>query len=442
MTDTGTQLAPVSFTQRLKYLGPSLIVTANIVGAGELIMTTTLGARAGFIALWVILVSCMVKVMVQLEFGKHAICTGETTLEAFAKLPGPKIGRGHWSIWTWLLIKSIQFVQYGGMIGGVALALHIAIPQIPVWLLVWIIAILTVFLVLGGKYSRIEKVAVWLIAIFSVFTVFCVFIVQYTPYAINVSDISEGMSFQMPAAVMAVALAAFGITGVSSDEAISYPYWCVEKGYAKFTGENDGSQGWTDRAKGWIRVMYLDAFLSMIIYTITTAAFYLLGAAILHKMGKVPEGYETIETLSQIYTESAGMGAKYIFLIGAVVVLFSSLFIASASNQRMFTDAFAQLGFLDYRDSEQRARWFKVLAWFFPLAWAVLFITVKAPVFMVLLGGVVLSLLLFLVVFAAFYFRYRRLDASLYPTIVYDILFWISCLSIIVFAAQAVVKLF
>ncbi|MDH3244955.1 MAG: Nramp family divalent metal transporter [Saprospiraceae bacterium] len=432
---------PATFGQRLRYLGPSLIVTANIVGAGELIMTTTLGARAGFIALWVILVSCMIKVMIQLEFGKHAINTGETTMEAFTKLPGPTIGRGHWSIWTWLVVKIIHFAQLGGMIGGVALALNMAFPVLPVWAWTWIAALLTVFLVLDGKYRRIETISVSLVALFSVFTIFCVYLLQSTEYAISASDLMEGMSFELPAAVIGVALGAFGITGVSSEEAISYPYWCLEKGYAQYTGEREQTDEWSSRAKGWIKVMYLDAFISMIIYTITTAAFYLLGAAILNQLGQVPDGYATISTLSQIYTESVGPGAKYIFLAGAVIVLFSSVFINAASNQRIITDGFAQLGFLKYSDETQRKKWFRALAWFLPLAWAALFVTVQSPVFMVMLGGLVLSLLLLVVVFAAFHMRYRRLDQRLRPSKFYDLLFWISGLSIVAFGVQAMVRL-
>lgn len=433
---------PQTFRERIKFLGPSLIVTANIVGAGELIMTTTLGARAGFIALWVIIISCMVKVMVQLEFGKHTIHAGETTLEAFAKLPGPKVGRGHWSIWVWLGIKGIQLVQMGGMIGGVALALNIIFPSLPIMFFVWFVAISTVLLVLNSHYKKVESISVILIAIFSIFTILCVILLQSTSYAISSGDIVEGMSFQLPAAVVGVALGAFGITGVSSDEAISYPYWCLEKGYAKSTGEYDGSDTWVQRAKGWIQVMYLDAFLSMIIYTVTTAAFYLLGAAILHKTGQVPEGYQTIEILSRIYTESVGPWAKYVFLVGAVVVLFSSLFIGAVSNQRMFTDAFAQLGRLNYHNDAQRTRWFRGLAVFLPLAWATLFVTFKAPVFMVLLGGIVLSLLLLLVIFAAIYFRFYRLQKSLRPSFLYDALFVVSCIMIIGFGAQAIVNTF
>ena len=42
---------------------------------------------------------------------------------------------------------------------------------------------------------------------------------------------------------------------------------------------------WANRAKGWFRVMYWDALLSMVVYTLATAAFYILGAAILHGRG-------------------------------------------------------------------------------------------------------------------------------------------------------------
>lgn len=61
---------PRVFRSKFKFLGPGLILSASIVGSGELIATTLLGAKGGFIALWVILVSCLVKVAIQVEFGK------------------------------------------------------------------------------------------------------------------------------------------------------------------------------------------------------------------------------------------------------------------------------------------------------------------------------------------------------------------------------------
>ena len=93
---------PASLTGKLRELGPGFILSAAVVGSGELIATTTLGAKAGFVTFWVILVSCLVKVTLQIEFGKHAIYSGETVMAAFNKLPGPRFGRANWSIWVWL----------------------------------------------------------------------------------------------------------------------------------------------------------------------------------------------------------------------------------------------------------------------------------------------------------------------------------------------------
>jgi Mn2+/Fe2+ NRAMP family transporter len=421
---------PSTLWGRIRHLGPSLILTANIVGSGELIMTTTLGAKAGFVALWVILISCLFKVTIQLEFGKYAISSGKTTLQAFNELPGPRWRGISWSIWSWLGIKVFQTIQYGGIVGAVALVLKLAFPETALWIWVALASASTALLVFRGKYHQVERTSIILIAAFSLFTIFCVFVMQTTPFRISWSDLGEGLSLKLPASIVGVALAAFGLTGVSADEIISYPYWCIEKGYARYTGSYEKNKEWEKRARGWIRVMYLDGILSMLIYTIATAAFYILGAAILHSRGLVPEGFELITTLSNIYTESIGSGAIVIFLVGATVTLYSTLFVACASGTRMFTDAFAQCGFLDYKNQDQRQRWIRQLSWILPLLWAVLFLSIKAPVVMVMAGGISLTLLLILVVYATLVFRYRWLKRELKPGITYEFFLWISILAI------------
>ena len=95
---------PKNLRDRLKYLEPSVILSAAIVGSGELIATTTLGAKAGFVCFWIILVSCAVKVMVQLECGKHTVSTGETSMQIMSRLPGPKINNTRWSVWLVFII--------------------------------------------------------------------------------------------------------------------------------------------------------------------------------------------------------------------------------------------------------------------------------------------------------------------------------------------------
>ena len=421
---------PSSFLGRLRHLGPSLILTANIIGSGELIMTTTLGARAGFTALWVILISCLFKVTIQLEFGKYAISSGKTTMQAFNELPGPRWKGASWSIWTWLAIKGFQTIQYGGIVGGVALVMKLAFPGTALWLWVALASLATTLLVFRGRYAQVERTSIILVAAFSLFTIFCVIVMQSTPFGINLADLGEGLKFRLPASIVGIALAAFGLTGVSADEIISYPYWCLEKGYARYTGPYERSGDWQSRAKGWIRVMYLDGILSMLVYTIATAAFYIPGAAILHSQGLVPEGYALITTLSRIYTESLGSGVLWIFILGALVTLFSTLFVACASGTRMFTDAFAQVGLLDYRDPDQRKKWIAYLSWILPLLWAILFLFIKAPVYMVMAGGISLTLLLIIVIYAAILFRYRWLKTEIRPGKAYDLFLWISILAI------------
>ena len=65
----------------VRRIGPGLILAAGIVGSGELIATTILGAENDYSLLWLILVTCSIKVVAQNELGRYCIGTGETTLE-------------------------------------------------------------------------------------------------------------------------------------------------------------------------------------------------------------------------------------------------------------------------------------------------------------------------------------------------------------------------
>jgi Mn2+/Fe2+ NRAMP family transporter len=422
--------APTKFREKIKHLGPGFILSASIVGSGELIATTTLGAKAGFVTFWVILVSCVVKVALQLEFGKHAIHSGETVMVAFNKLPGKYFRKAHWSIWAWMGLMTFKLIQVGGIVGGVALVLKIAFPDISIAFLAFGIALVVALMVFRGYYRFVESTSVVMMGLFTLFTLLCLIFLQYTPYALDWDDIQHGMGFKLPAAAVGVAIGAFGITGVGGDEILYYNYWCIEKGYASKTGIRDESPEWLARAKGWINIMYWDALLAMVGYTLVTAFFYLLGAAILNKMGQVPEGYETIEVLSNIFTESLGPWAKPVFLIGSFIVLFSTLFAALASWIRIYTDAFGQVGWIDFNNLKHRKITLSILAFIFPIAWAVAFLLIKMPVFMVLTGGIIGSAILFLVIYVSIHFRFNRLPKSLKPGILYDLAFGLSVVSI------------
>ena len=441
---TSVSPSPSKFTQKLKYLGPGFILSASVVGSGELISTTTLGAKAGFVTLWVILVSCLVKIVLQLEFGRQSITRGVSAMNLMNELPGPRFGRRKvsWGVWSWLVLWIFKPLQLGGIIGGVAIILNIAIPSLSIASWTIITALVVIGVMLFGYYGVVEKISLVFMGLFTLFTLLALFMVQKTGFAVTWPDIAEGLSFKLPRGTVGFALAAFGLTGVGGDEILSYNYWCIEKGYARFTGPREENDDWKKRALGWIRVMYLDAFLSMIVYTIVTAAFFLLGASILYQRGELPEGYQMIETISRIYTDSVGPAAKNIFLIGSFMVLFSTLFAALAIRTRVFSDLFGVVKWIDFNNLRIRMRTIRILAIVFPVLWTIAFLAIRLPVLMVTIGGIATFIMLIIVVIAGAWFRFGSKDPVLPPGKFYNVALIICCLAIVMVGVYGLVKLF
>ncbi len=433
---------PENFIDKMKHLGPSMILSASIVGSGELIATTALGAKAGFTLFWLIIIGCFIKVMVQLEFGKHTILTGETAMQAFNKLPGPRIRNTGWSVWSVFIIMIIKLLQVGGIVGGVAIILHTGFPSIPVSVWALIIALIAALLIFQGYYKFIERFSIYMIAFFTLFTFTSLYFLKFTPFAITGAQFWSGLFFQLPKSSLVYAFGAFGITGVGGDEIIHYNYWCLEKGYASFTGPKSNDPEWEKRAKGWLKVMQLDAMCAMLIYTTVTAAFYLLGAAVLHPQGLLPEGYGIIEKLSEIFTGTLGEHARTFFYAGSFIVLFSTVFAALAAWTRQFTDIFGQIGWINFFDQKERQKTIAMMAWLIPFIWAILFIFIRLPLAMVMIGGIVGSVLLFIVVFAVFHFRYSRTPKAFKAGLTNDFLFLISTLSIISIGLYGLIQVF
>jgi manganese transport protein len=335
----------------------------------------------------------------------------------------------------------LKLVQLGGMIGSTAIVLNMLIPSLMAKHWVWLIALSVSILIYKGYYVVVEKVSLIMIAMFTVMTIASVIALNYTPYSISWDELRSGLSFSMPSGMIAIAIGAFGITGVASDEIIAYNYWCLEKGYAAYTGPRTNDEAWRQRARGWIKVMYLDAFTAMAIYTIVTAAFYLLGAAVLHGKGVIPEGNQLIETVALIYTQSLGEGIRSAYLIGAFFVLYSSLFATLAAWTRIYPDIFGQLGWIDFSVVKKRKQLIFWLAWLIPVCWAVTYLFISLPVMMILFGGAVGSVMLFLVAYAAIHIR-NTIPQIVTETKLYTFAFWTSVVSIFLVGVYGILKLF
>jgi manganese transport protein len=458
---------PHTFFTAMRQIGPGLILAASIVGTGELINTTGLGAKAGFSLLWLILLSCVIKVFVQVELGRYAITHGQTTLAAFDTLPGPRLGVS-WICWLWLFMMLTTQAQIAAMEGTVGQAAHMAFPRasdaiaasagalVPSWgdylsshqEHVWaaVTTLAAILLLLSGGYRRLERITTILVAAVTLFTVASVLILQWTQFRITLPDVEQGFKLAIPTAAVALAFSAFGITGVGASELVAYPYWCIEKGYARYTGQRTQGPEWARRAQGWTRVMQLDAWISMLVFTIATVAFYFLGAAVLHPQGLDPKGPDMIPTLSRMYLqplEGTPLAAirpfTYIgFLLGAWAVLFKTLYVATAGNSRMTADFLARIGVWRAGEPAQRDRFVKLFCVVYPTLSLGLYYAFREPQGLIKAGGIAQALMLPFIAGATIYLRRRETDPSVAPSRLSDVLTWIAFVAITTVAVYSI----
>ena len=425
LTPDAVQEPPTRFGVILRRIGPGLILASAIVGSGELVATTVLGAENGYTLLWLILISCVIKTVVQAELGRYTLGTGETALEAFDRVPGPRF-RASWVVWLWFLMIVATLLTIGAMLGGIGEVLQLLVPSVPINAWVWIISVGTVILLAIGRYALVEKISMGLVVSFTALTVSAAFLLGSRPEYFSWSSVVDGLSFHMPEGGLLTAVAVFGITGVGATELAMYPYWCIEKGYARFTGRRDDSSAWRGRASGWIRVMGVDIVSSMAVYTFATIAFYLLGAGVLHGMGVMPQGTEMVKALSNMYTETLGEWAQGVFLIGAVVVFYSTVFAATAGHARMLADFAGMVGFYDKRNYRSRLKATRLFVAAYLIVPAFCYMFIREPVLMVKIGGAAEASLLPVIGFSTIYLRYRHLPKGVIPTGWITLALWVT----------------
>ena len=309
----------------------------------------------------------------------------------------------------------------------------------------FIVSLITAVILVLGRYRAVQYISTALVLTFTLMTIINFMQLQSLPaWRVSMDEFVSGLKFGLPQAVqgnsaLATALAAFGIIGVGATELIQYPYWCLEKGYARWTGPRDSSNEWASRATGWIRVLQWDAWVSALIYTFTTCIFYLLGAAVLGRTGLSPAGTGMIRTLSESFNPVFGETAQVIFIFGAVVVLYSTFFVAIAGHARTSADAMTVFK-LSAGGDRAFSFWTKFFCILFAMLGFLFYAVLRAPVALVLAGGMMQSTMLPLLGFAALYYRYRRNDSRLPRSRFRDILLWVSVAALLAAGIWAVVS--
>ena len=422
--------APKTFKERLKFIGPSVIVTGSVVGSGSIVMTPLLGAAAGFLLLWWLLLSMWSKPIIQAEISRYVVVTKKTFLEAFADMPGFKTtiqGKTtSWLVWFMFIGVIPSIAGMGGLAGAVAEAGNTMFPLLSTEVWVFISCLITWLLLYFGSYRSLERTLLAMVLFFSFMTLIIALAMQSTEYQVNLNQISEGLSFSFPTEHLPLALAVFGFTGISYGEIMAYTYWCLEKGYAENTG-ND-----IEEKKHWIKTMQTDVWVTVFFITLGTLPFFFLGAGVLNNVPELQESLATssfwdvdvISSLQNMFSLVLGGWAKWLFIILAFFVLFSTLLSGTAAFTRTISDYLISMGLVKEK-TDTRTKLIKLIAFVIPFLSGLFYFILPNPITLLLIAGIWAAIGLPLVNIGALYLV-NKLEPALQPKVSTKVILWVS----------------
>ena len=424
------QTAPKTFLERIKFIGPSVIVTGSVVGSGSIVMTPLLGAAAGFLLLWWLLLSMWSKPIIQAEISRYIVVTKKTFLEAFADMPGFKTtiqGKTtSWLVWFMFIGVIPSIAGMGGLAGAVAEAGNTMFPLLSTEAWVAISCLLTWLLLYFGSYKSLERTLLVMVIFFSFMTLVIAIAMQSTEYQVNFDQISQGLSFSFPTEYLPLALAVFGFTGISYGEIMAYTYWCLEKGYADNTG-ND-----IEETKHWIKTMQTDVWVTVFFITLGTLPFFFLGAGVLNNVPELQESLATssfwdvdvISSLQNMFSLVLGGWAKWLFIILAFFVLFSTLLSGTAAFTRTISDYLISMGLVKER-TDTRKKLIKLVAFVIPFLSGLFYFILPTPITLLLIAGIWAAMGLPIVNIGALYLV-NKLEPALQPKVSTKVILWAS----------------
>ncbi len=304
---------PKTFGDKLKLIGPGIILAAAAIGSGELILTPRAGALYGLSIAWIIVVSIVYKLALTLGLARYTIATGEDIFVGFSHLPGPR----YWFVWIMAVIYLLGAVGYAGISLACGSALYALFPSLSMVQWAVIVVVLAYVLLLSGSYGPVEKASFFLSFVLIVGILYS--LAALRP---DVSWFFRGLAPRLPAGSGQTAVSLLGWTAGGTSTLI-YSFWILEKGIGKGRSEDKSF-------KGWISLIRLDTGLSYFLMTLISFAFLTIGVLVLSTAGPdggplIPAREETTAVLSRLLTVATGPQTRFVFLVAAFAILYSTV---------------------------------------------------------------------------------------------------------------------
>ncbi|MBN2291292.1 MAG: Nramp family divalent metal transporter [Pirellulales bacterium] len=296
--------APANFREKIKFMGPGVVLAALAIGSGELVLTPRSGAQFGFALLWVPILTIVYKSVFSEGLARLTIASGDDVFAALDWLPCPK----HWAQYFIIIVFSLDMIGYGGIALAVGSSLAGLFPSLDIRLVAICATALVPVLLYAGSYDFLERIVVVMCAVLIAGVVYTLFQVP-----LPAGQIARGLVPNVPPGSVPTIMGLMGWVGAGTTTLL-YSSWINEK-----IGKAENEQEY----RSWISTMRMDCFASYTLILAISFAFLAMGVATLHAQGLVPEKQKIMSILSAML-DSVRWGRET-FLVVAFFSMFSTI---------------------------------------------------------------------------------------------------------------------
>lgn len=293
-----TKAPPETFGERVKQVGPGIVVAATGVGTADLITSIVIGTQFGMTFIWAILVGSILKYFLNEGVGRWHLASGRTMVQGWHHL-------GKWATGYFGVYSIIWGFVYGATAASTAgMAMHAMFPIMPLWAWAIVHAIAGFLLVWFGKYQLFERVMTVLIGV-----MFVTIIGTALLFLPTIGEFFGGFVPRIPDGSFMLMMGLIGGVGGTITMA-SYGYWLAEKNWS---------------GPKWIATMRMDTKVAYILTCVFTIAGLIIGAQFLYGTGVNLRGDQGLIDLAALLGQEFGTWMKWTFLVAFWSAAFSSL---------------------------------------------------------------------------------------------------------------------
>ena len=275
------------------------MVAAFGVGAGDMVVGVSGGARFGMSLAWAIVIGAIIKYSVTEGIGRWYLATGETPLRGIHSL-------GRWASGYFVAYLVVLGFAYGAaIISATALAATAMFPFMSLTAWAVVMGVIGFVIVLIGSYGVFENIMKGFVLLMFVSMVGAAVLTFPAP-----GELARGVVPSLPeGGDLLYVLGLMGGVGATLTLA-AYGYWLRDKGW---------------HTSSWIPTMRIDLAVGYTITFVFIFAMMILGTQFLFGVGTGISGEEGLANLADPLEEQFGSLVRLPFLLGFFSATFSSM---------------------------------------------------------------------------------------------------------------------